>query len=393
MILTSDEAREKARRRLPKILFDYLDGGGSGERTMARNVEDFRHILFRQRVLADSGDRSLATRFMGHAWPAPMVLGPVGFAGAFRRDGEILAARAAHGLGLPYCLSMFSICSLTALREATDGDIWCQLYATKDRDLFDTMLARAEACAVDTLCITVDTPAGGFRPRDIRSGMRGATRLGPRMLASLAARPRWCLGMAPAGMPRFGNLDGVPQAGGNAFVQASYLGQQIDGSFGWDGLGRLRDRWKGRLILKGVLAPEDAQEAVSRGVDGIVVSNHGGRQVDDFPSTISSLAAIAAAVAGKADVMLDGGVRSGVDVAKAVALGAKAVWIGRPYAYALAAEGQPGVRSLLSSFIAEMESALAHIGMPGLDTLDARTVIVRSDRFALPAGGTPESAA
>lgn len=375
MITTSNEAREKARQRLPTILFDYLDGGGSAERTMARNIEDFRRILFRQRLLVDV-NCSLNCGFMGRTYPSPIVLGPVGLAGAFRRDGEILAAKAAHSFGLPYCLSMFSICSLSALRKATEGEIWCQLYITKDQSLFETILSRAVSCSVDTICITVDTPAGSFRPRDIRTGMRGATRLSPRMLRSFAARPRWCLDMMALGMPRLGSLDGIPLAGANALVQSSFLGKQIDATFNWDGLERLRDRWKGRLILKGILTPADAENAARCGVNGIVVSNHGGRQVDDFPSAISCLPAVVAAVGGKVDVMLDSGVRSGVDIVKAMALGAKAVWIARPYAYALAAEGQAGICSLLSFFVAEMECCLGHIGKSRISDLGTDDTIL-----------------
>lgn len=377
MIITSQDARQKAKQYLPNVLFEYLDAGGSDERTMARNEEDFHSIQFRQRVMVGLRDRSLNADFMGRSYPAPLALGPVGFAGAFRRNGEILAARAAHKFGLPYCLSMFSVCSIAALRAATEGELWFQLYATKDRSIFEESLSRARSCSIETICITVDTPAGGFRPRDLHSGMRGATRINRKILMSLAARPRWCLDMLWNGMPRFGNLDGFSQSGNNAFVQASFLGQQIDGSFSWGQLRDLRDRWKGKLILKGILAPQDASEAVKAGVDGIVVSNHGGRQVDDFPSSISCLPDIVAAVGGQTDVMLDSGVRGGVDAAKAIALGAKAVWIGRPYAYAVAAEGMDGVISLLSSFLAEMDSCLGHVGVASVRDLHG-DMIVRS---------------
>jgi isopentenyl diphosphate isomerase/L-lactate dehydrogenase-like FMN-dependent dehydrogenase len=378
VILTSAEARLKAKCRLPKILYEYLDAGGSNERTMMRNSQDFQRINFRQRVLVGNTSRSLSADFMGKSHRAPVVLAPIGFAGAFRRDGEVLAARAACKAGLPYCLSMFSICSVESLRAAIDGELWCQLYVTKDRSLFEGLLSRAHTCGIDTICITVDTPAGGFRPRDIRSGMRGATRISARMFASMAAKPRWCFHMMRGGVPRLGNLDGVLQAGRNAFVQASFLGQQIDGSFNWQQLRELRDRWKGKLIVKGILSPGDAAEAVQCGVHGIVVSNHGGRQVDDFPSTISSLHEISAVVDGRIDIMMDSGVRSGVDILKAVALGAKAVWIGRPYAYALAAEGEAGVSSLLASLSAEMESCLAHIGVADIRDLNEGHVRMES---------------
>lgn len=191
MIINSNDARRGAKRRLPRVFFEYLDSGASSEATLNRNIRDFQNIILDQRVLVDISKRSLESHFMGRSRPAPIVLGPVGFVGAFRLDGEILAARASHKLGLPYCLSAFSVASVSALRAATDGEIWAQLYVTKDEELFDSMIERAISSSVDTICITVDTPAGGFRPRDIRSGMRGATRLTPQILMSLAAKPGW----------------------------------------------------------------------------------------------------------------------------------------------------------------------------------------------------------
>lgn len=363
MILTAEDARSAARRRLPRLLFDYLEGGASGEAALTRNVAAFGALRLRQRVLRDVSRCSLATRVLGFDLAAPIVLGPVGFVGAFRRDGEILAARAAHAFGVPYCLSMFSICRLETLRARTGGPLWMQLYVTRDRTITAEMMRRARTCDVDTLCITVDTPAGGWRERDMRSGLRGLTRLTPRLCLSLARKPGWSLNMMPGGMPHFGNLEGIENFDGNAFVQGAKLGAQIDPALTFADLARLRDSWQGRLIVKGCLDPEDAARAVEIGADAIIVSNHGGRQVDDFPATLDCLPGVVAAVGGRVPVMLDSGIRRGGDIVKALALGASNVLLGRAYAYAVAAGGESGVRALLASLAGEMESIFRHIGV------------------------------
>lgn len=378
---SSADARAEARRRLPRVLFEYLDGGAGDERTLLANTRDFENIGLRQRVLVDASRRSLACTLLGKRRAAPLVLGPVGFAGAFCRDGEILAARAAHRFELPYCLSMFSVNSLGELRRATQGELWMQVYITRDRTISDKVIASARALDVETLCVTVDTPAGAIRQRDVKTGMRGATRLTPRIAASLLARPRWCLGMAGGGMPKFGNLEGLPALGRHAFEQSSRLAQQIDPALSWSDIRTLRDQWRGKLVVKGVLDAADAAQAAATGVDAIVVSNHGGRQLDGVCSTISRLQDVARRCDTRCEVMLDSGIRRGVDVVKALALGARGVLIGRPYAYALAAGGQQAVEDLLSSLLAEIDSGLAHLGQPDVTGLTPDNLVLPGERL------------
>lgn len=376
MIACSSDARTVARRKLPRVLFDYLDGGASEEETLKRNTADFSRIQLRQRVLVDVMDRSLHCTVLGQERPAPLVLGPIGFAGAFRHKGEVLAAKAAHRFGLPYCLSMFSICSLGEVRRATDCELWMQLYVTRDRRISQKIIDDCLELDVRTLCVTVDTPASAIRERDVRSGMRGATNLTPRILASLASKPGWCLRMLRGGMPKFGNLAGLPELGSQAFEQSSRLARQIDPSLSWDQIARLRDRWSGKLLVKGILDAEDAAKASAMGADAIVVSNHGGRQLDHVPSTISSLQRVASATSSSCEVFLDSGIRRGLDVIKSLALGARAAFVGRPYAYALAAGGQEGVENLISALLAEMDSALAHLGQNNVRDLSQDNLLV-----------------
>lgn len=362
LILNSHDARLAAKKRLPSVLFEYLDGSVSDEHTAQLNVTDFEQLRFRQRVLVDVSQRSTRCVLLGKPQAAPIVLGPVGLAGALRRDGEVLAARAAHAAGIPYCLSMFSIASIRRLREATDGDLWMQLYVTRDRKISTLAAQEARACGVDTLCVTVDTPARSDRERELRSGRGTGPGIGWPLFASLAAKPGWCIDVLRDGVPKFGNVASMPELGNHAFAQAAAIAAQFDASLSWADLRQLRDDWPGKFIVKGILDAEDAREAVRAGADAIVVSNHGGRQLDHVATSISSLPAIAAAVRSELTILLDSGVRRGGDVVKALALGAHGVLIGRPYAYALAADGQRGVENLLARWMMVIDSTLAHIG-------------------------------
>jgi isopentenyl diphosphate isomerase/L-lactate dehydrogenase-like FMN-dependent dehydrogenase len=369
VIANVDDARALARRRLPKVFFDYIDGAAFSEETARRNIEDFSRWTLQQRVLVDVSKRSQRVSYLGRERPLPLLLGPVGFSGLFAEQGEIQAARAAHKVGVPFCLSTFAITSLEKLREATDGPLWFQLYVLKDRGLAQRMIEIAIRADVEALCVTVDTPVGGIREKDVRNGFRSATRLTPSLALSLASKPGWCARVLRHGAPEIGNLHGLPEFRGNALEQAGKIAAHIDASMTWEDIGWIRKLWPGKLILKGILNPLDAAEAVKAGADAIVVSNHGGRQLDGAPSTISMLPAIVDAVGAKTDVLLDGGVRRGAQVVKALALGAKAVLLGRAYAYGLAAAGEQGVATVIKLIQTEIDVTMAHMGVATLSEI------------------------
>ncbi|MBI2717979.1 MAG: alpha-hydroxy-acid oxidizing protein [Rhizobiales bacterium] len=373
MVIASwEDARRLARRRLPKIFFDYIDGAAFSEQTARANVDDYDHWLLNQRVLAGHAQRDSSTAYLGKTRPLPFMLGPVGFSGLFAPQGEIQAARAAHAAGIPFCLSNFGITSLEDLRKATDGPIWFQLYVMRDRSLSELFMARAEAAGVEALCVTVDTSVGGVRDRDIRNGFRSASRLTPRIALGLLARPMWCLRIAAGGPLRIGNLRDQPQYGRRVLEQASKLTGELDPSTNWEDMKRIRQRWKGRLVIKGILAAEDALRCAELGADAIVVSNHGGRQLDCSPSTVSVLPEIVAAVGERLDVLIDGGVRRGSHVVKALALGARGVLLGRAYAYALGAAGEKGVTQLIEAIATEIDVCIGHMGLARADELYRR---------------------
>lgn len=376
-----DDLRAMAQRRLPKIFFDYLDGAASAEWTAAANIADFDEWALEQRVLTGGAPRDLSASFAGRRHRLPLALGPVGFSGLFAPRGEILAARAAHAAGIPFCLSNFGIATLEELRAATDGPLWFQLYILKDRALTESFVARAERSGVETLCLTVDGSAGCIRERDMRNGFQQLTGMTPRLAVALMTRPGWCLRVARAGIPRIGHLADRPEFGRNLLAQATRLGRQIDPAIGWQDVARLRDRWKGTLIVKGILHVEDARAAADAGADAIVVSNHGGRDLDGAPSTISVLPEVSAAVGDRLDILFDSGVRRGAQIVKALALGAKGVLLGRAYAYGLAAGGQAGVARAIELLRAELDISFGHIGVAGMEGLRARGVSLLRRRY------------
>ena len=355
--------RELARRRLPRILFDYIDGGAYGERTLARNVADFDRVLLRQRVMRDVSQISLATELFGQSLSMPVALSPVGMAGAYARRGEGQAARAAAKAGVPFCLSSMSICGLEEVARAA-GPFWFQLYLIRDRGYMAELLAEAGRVGCPVLVFTVDLPVAGVRYRDVRSGASGGG-LGARLRTAFdgLAHPAWLWDVQVRGGPQtFGNLvKAIPEARGvNDFW--SWVKANFDPTITWADLEWVRAHWKGPIVVKGILDPEDARDAVAAGADGLSVSNHGGRQLDSVPSSIAALPAIVDAVGDRTTVLLDGGVRSGLDVVKAMALGAKGCLVGRAWAWALAARGEAGVAHILDILRAEMEVALALTG-------------------------------
>ena len=375
--------REAARRRLPRFLFDYIDGGAYGEATLRANVDDFARVLLRQRVLVDVGKLDTSTRIFGRDFAMPVGLGPVGMTGFFRRRGEAQAARAARAAGLPFALSTLATCSVEEVTAAA-GPIWYQFYMVKDRRFTADMLARAADQGVEALLFTVDLPVPGTRYRDERSGQAGAPSLARswRRARAMAVRPGWVWDVGVNGRPHtLGNLAPTVGAGVGLDAYWAWVGRNFDPSVTWDDLADLRDRWRGPLILKGVLDPEDARRAVALGVDGSVVSNHGGRQLDGTLSSIAALPAIAAAVGRRTRLLLDGGVRSGLDLLKALALGADMVLLGRAAAWSLAARGEAGVAHMLGLVGAELRAAMAMTGC--LATRDAgRHLLVGSEAEA-----------
>lgn len=381
MITTNiEDLRILARRRLPRMFFDYLDGGAFSETTLRRNRTDFERIVLEQRVLVDIRDRDLGHTFLGQRRSLPVMLGPIGFCGMMSAGGEMKVARAAEQSGIGMCLSTFSIASLEQTAAATRQPIAFQLYVFRDRGLAESMVARAEAAGVETLFVTVDASVSGIRERDTRNGFRTATRLGIRPMIDLALHPRWCLAHARHGRPQLGNVAGNPAMGRGVMAQAARLSSQIDPSLVWKDLDWLRQRWKGRLVVKGILSVGDAEKAVAMGADAIVVSNHGGRQLDGAPSSISMLPSIASAVGRQTEVLFDGGIRRGTDIFKALALGADGVLLGRAYIYGLAAHGEAGVVEVLRHLRAELDVALALTGLRSIAELKAARDIVRTER-------------
>jgi len=364
MIISSTlDFREAARRRLPRFLFDYADGGANSEYTMQRNVRDLGDVALRQRVLVGGGTADLTTTLFGQQRPLPVMLGPVGIAGMFRRRGETQAARAASAAGIPFCLSTVGLCSLAEVVQAAGNEhVWFQLYVLRDREFMRDLLSTAQGLGVKTLVFTVDMPIPGSRYRDAHSGMSGPNAPLRRVLQAIAS-PAWAWDVGLNGRPhRLGNLEPLlgKASGLNDYI--GWLGANFDPTIMWKDLDWIRARWKGPLILKGILDPEDARAAVDIGADGIVVSNHGGRQLDGVLSSTRALPAIVDAVGDRTTVLADSGVRSGLDVVRMLALGAKGVLLGRAWLYAMAAKGEEGVSQLLGLIAKEMQVAMTLTG-------------------------------
>lgn len=365
-----EDYRELARKRLPRQLFDYIDGGSFGEATLEANRGDLQRLHLRQRVLRDVSDLDLSTTVMGEQLSLPLILAPVGFGGMFAQRAEVQAARSAARAGISFCESTLSICSIEEVAAASARPLWFQLYIMKDRGYAEDLMVRAQAAGCTTLVLTVDLAVVGRRYRDVRNGISGPlSRVNHlRRGLDIVRHPRWVREVARGGRPlTFGNLE---RALPNARVPGDFQGwvaSQFDPSVTWDDLAWVRSHWAGKIAIKGILDPEDARLAVANGADAVIVSNHGGRQLDDVPSTISALPAIADAVGDQCEVLMDGGVRSGLDVVKALALGARACLVGRPWAFAVAARGEDGVDHLLRNFREEM---LVTFGLTGVTNVN-----------------------
>ena len=375
IVSAPSDYREAARRRLPRFLFDYIDGGAVAENTMNANATELASVALRQRVLCGAGEPTLATTILDASWAMPVALGPVGATGMYARRGEVQAARAASRAGIPYTLSTVSVCSIEEVASQASGALWSQLYVLKDRGYMRNALERAWAAGMKTLVFTVDMPIPGSRYRDNRSGMSGphATL---RQYLQACTHPRWAMNVGLAGRPlSFGNIEAYT---GHKLTMDDYMGfisNNFDPSIAWHDLEWIRDSWQGRLIIKGILDADDARNAVRLGADGIVVSNHGGRQLDGAIPTARALPRVVDAVGDDLTVLADSGVRSGVDVIRLLALGAKGVLLGRAYIYALAAAGEAGVAHLLRLFAEDMKVTMTLTGATSpsaisLDCLD-----------------------
>jgi L-lactate dehydrogenase (cytochrome) len=362
--------REAARRRLPHFLFEYFDGGSYAERTLRANIEDLQDIALRQRVMNDVSAIDLSTTLFGQPMSMPVALGPIGLAGMAARRGEVQAARGAAAKGVPFTLSTVSACSLAEVARNSPAPFWFQVYMVRDRGFMRSLLDEASAARCPVLVFTVDMPLPGARYRDVRSGLSGAANLRGqvRRVGQAMTRPGWAWDVGIHGRPhQLGNVAPLlgPKSGLEDFL--GWMKDNFDPSVTWADLDFVRAHWKGPIIVKGILDADDARRAAKAGVDGIIVSNHGGRQLDGVPSVARALPAIAHAVGDRLTVLADGGVRSGLDVVRMLALGAKGVLLGRAWAFALATDGERGVRHVLDLIEAEMRVAMALTGVTGVD--------------------------
>ena len=362
LILSTDDLRTLAKKRIPSAIFDYADGGAYEERTLRANAADLDALIFRQRVMVDVSEVSLETSVLGRSIAMPLAIAPTGLAGLFHADGEILGARAAAAFGIPFCLSTMSICSIEDVRAATPQPFWFQQYLMRDRGFNQELIDRALAAQCSALMLTLDLQILGERRRDPRNGLTIPPQLSMRNAWDFASRPGWAAKVLLGKRRSFGNLVGYVEGKSGFRTLAEWTHTNFDASANWRDVEWVRSRWPGRLILKGVLDAEDARLALGAGADAVVVSNHGGRQLDGAPSTISVLPEIVAAIDGRCEVLFDGGIRSGQDIAKALALGARAGLIGKTFLFALAAAGGSGVTKALEILRNELRVTLALTG-------------------------------
>lgn len=357
-----EDLRQEARRQVPRAIFDYADRGSYDEVTFKHNLTDLAAIQLRQRVMVDVSAQRLSTTVLGEEWSMPCGIGPTGLTGLFHANGEMLGARAAQAFGVPFCLSTMSICSIEDVRSAVQKPFWFQVYLMRDRGFNQELLERALAANCSAIMLTVDMPVQGLRRRDPKNGLSIPPRLTLKNLFEVAMRPTWALKVLTGKRRTFGNLEARMKNTGGLKTLSEWIAQQFDATVTWNDLAWLREQWPRKIIIKGILDAEDARLAVQHGVDAMVVSNHGGRQLDGARSTISALPEIVDAVAGRCDVLMDGGVRTGQDVLKALALGAKGCLIGKAFLYALAARGEAGVTLALDIIRKELAVSLALTG-------------------------------
>jgi L-lactate dehydrogenase (cytochrome) len=372
-----EDLRLEARRRVPRAIFDYADRGSYDEVTFNRNLADLAALQLRQRIMVDVSKQQLATTILGERWEIPVGIGPTGLTGLFHANGEMLGARAAQAFGVPFCLSTMSICSIEDVRSAVQKPFWFQVYLMRDRSFNAELLDRALAANCSAIMLTVDMPVQGLRRRDPKNGLAIPPRLTLKNLFEVAMRPTWALKVLTGRRRTFGNLEARMKGTGGLKTLSEWIAQQFDPTVTWKDLAWLRERWPRKIIIKGILDPDDARLACEHGVDAMVVSNHGGRQLDGARSTISALPGVVDAVAGRCDVLFDGGVRCGQDVLRALALGAKGCLIGKAFLYALAARGEAGVTLALDILRKELAVSLALTGANDVANVTRDVLVAR----------------
>jgi L-lactate dehydrogenase (cytochrome) len=392
VITCIEDLRLLAKRRVPRMFYDYVDSGSWSESTYRANQRDFERILLRQRVALDMSGRSTRSAMLGQAVTMPVALAPTGLTGMQHADGEILAARAAERFGVPFTLSTMSICSIEDVAAHTTQPFWFQLYMMRDRDFIARLIERARAAHCSALMLTLDLQILGQRHKDIKNGLSTPPRPTLANLINLASKPRWCLGMLGTRRGSFGNIVGHARGVSKLSSLSAWTAEQFDPTLSWKDIEWVRRQWGGKLILKGIMDAEDAQHAADSGADALIVSNHGGRQLDGAPSSIAALPAIARAVGSQIEVWMDGGIRSGQDVLKALALGARGTLIGRSFLDGLGARGEDGVTQSLEIIRKELDTTMAFCGHTDIRAIDQR-ILLTPDSTGQPQGAAARASA
>ncbi|MBP6269607.1 MAG: alpha-hydroxy-acid oxidizing protein [Rhizobacter sp.] len=370
-----EDLRVLAKKRVPRMFYDYADSGSWTESTYRANEADFQRIQLRQRVAVNMQNRSTRVQMVGIDAAMPVAIAPTGLTGMQHADGEILAARAAEKFGIPFTLSTMSICSIEDIAAHTTAPFWFQLYVMKDRGFIERLIERARAARCSALMLTLDLQILGQRHKDIKNGLSAPPKPTIANLINLATKPRWCLGMLGTQRRSFGNIVGHAQGVGDLSSLSSWTAEQFDPALSWADVEWIKKRWGGKLILKGIMDAEDARLAADSGADALIVSNHGGRQLDGAPSSIAALPAIAEAVGSRIEVWMDGGIRSGQDVLKAWALGARGTLIGRSFLYGLGAMGEAGVTRCLEIIRNELDLTMAFCGHTDIRSVDRKILL------------------
>tara|TARA_B100001248_G_scaffold226317_1_gene184254 strand:+ start:2437 stop:3570 length:1134 start_codon:yes stop_codon:yes gene_type:complete len=374
-ILEINDLKKLSKKKLPKMFYDYIDTGAYSGKTYEDNENDFRKIKLKQRVGINIKNRNLKTTILGRSYDLPLGLAPVGMGGMMYPDGEVVVAKVASQMNIPYVLSTMSICSIEQVAMHSKNNFWFQLYVMKDKEFVKNVIKRAKAAKCQALVITMDLPILAQRHNDIRNGLSAPPKLGIKQFIQLIQKPEWCLKMLRTKNRTFGNILGHAKGVTNLASIVSWTNEQFDQELTWDYIKWLKKEWGGITILKGIMDVEDAQIALNLGVEGIIVSNHGGRQLDGTLSSILALEKITKICGSKLEVYLDGGVRSGTDLVKAKALGAKAIFVGRPYLYGLSAMGFEGVKAMVNIFKKEMDITLALCGETNINNLSTKNIV------------------
>ncbi len=375
VILSVEDMRKKAKSRVPRMFFDYAESGSWTEDTLRANINDLMDIKFRQRVAVDISKRSTEMEMLGEKLPIPVALAPTGLAGMQTADGEIHAARAAEKFGVPFTLSTMSVCSIEEVQSKTRDPFWFQLYVMRDRDFIDRLIKRAKEANCSALMITLDLQVMGQRHRDIKNGLSVPPKINLPNILNLITKPKWCLGMLGTKNRKFGNIVGHVKGVKDMSSLAEWTVNQFDPTLCWDDVLELRKKWSGKIVLKGIMDKEDAKAALNIGADAIIVSNHGGRQLDGASSSVSALPKILDIVQDKCEIWVDGGIRTGQDILRLIALGAKGTLIGRAFLYGLGAEGEKGVTRILEILQKELDLTMALCGATDLSQVNKNILL------------------